>query len=466
MTAQETDARVLPRLRLRPSPEARALRGRRPPGPGTSGFGNLRRFRRDPIEWLRRARRFGDVAFFWMGPYDVYLVSDPELIRDVLVTHHRRYMKGQGLQQAKRLLGNGLLTSEGDFHRRQRRLAQPAFHRSRIEAYGEAMVSFAERAQSRWREGEPFDMHREMTDLTLAIVGKTLFDTDIEGSDAGLVRESLTDTLRMFDKLTSPLAPLFDVLPLPSVRRFERARDTLDSLVLRMIEERRRSGRDRGDLLSMLLLAQDEEGDGGGMTDAQLRDEALTIFLAGHETTANALTWTWYLLSQSPGVEAELHRELDVLGGRLPTASDLPALSYTRMVLAEALRLYPPAWVMGRRSLEAHELGGHPIPIGGTVLMSQYVMHHDPRWYPDPFRFDPQRWTEEAEAARPKFAYFPFGGGPRLCIGESFAWMEGQLILATIASRWSPRLLPGQPVGLQPRITLRPRDGLWMRLSS
>jgi cytochrome P450 len=402
-----------------------------------------------------------------MGPFDVYLVSDPELIREVLVTHHRRYLKGRGLQEAKRLLGEGLLTSEGEFHRRQRRLAQPAFHHARVDGYAGVMAAYADRAQRRWRAGDVVDMHREMTDLTLAIVGKTLFDTDVEGADARLVRESLTSVLEMFDRMTSPIAPLMDLLPFPSMRRFERARDNLDAVVYRLIEERRSGGRDRGDLLSMLLMATDEEGDGAGMTDEQLRDEALTIFLAGHETTANALTWMWYLLSQHPEVEGRLHDELDrVLGGRLPTIEDLPSLPYTEMVMAESLRLYPPAWVMGRRTQEPHELGGYPIPEGGTLLMSQYLMHHDPRWYPDPYRFDPERWTPEAQATRPKFAYFPFGGGPRLCIGESFAWMEGRLILATITQRWRARFIPGQVLRLQPRITLRPARGMLMQLEA
>jgi cytochrome P450 len=406
------------------------------------------------------------VAFFWMGPFDIYLLTHPDLVKEVLVTHHRRYMKSQGLQEAKRLLGNGLLTSEAEFHRRQRRLAQPAFHHARTGSYGQAMVAYADRAQSRWQPGQVLDVHQEMTELTLAIVGKTLFDTDIEGDEAGLVRESLSATLELFDRLTSPLAPLIDLLPLPSVRRFQRAREALDSIIYRMIDERRRSGEDRGDLLSMLLMAQDEEGDGGRMTDEQLRDEAMTIFLAGHETTANALSWAWYLLSQNPQAEAKLHAELDdVLGGRTPTVEDLDSLPYARMVLAETMRLYPPAWVMGRRSLEEHELGGYPIPAGGTVLMSQYLIHHDPRWYPDPYRFDPERWTPEAEAARPKFAYFPFGAGPRMCIGESFAWMEGALILAAIGQRWRVRLEPEQPIALQPRITLRPAFGLRMRVT-
>ena len=237
--------------------------------------------------------------------------------------------------------------------------------------------------------------------------------------------------------------------------------------IYRMIDERRKSGTDRGDLLSMLLLAQDTEGDGGGMTDLQLRDEAMTIFLAGHETTANALTWTWYLLSEHPDVEARFHAEIDsALGSRLPTVDDMAVLAYTRMVLAESMRLYPPAWILGRRALGPFEANGYEIPARSIVLMSQYVTHRDARWFPDPERFDPERFSPERQAERPKFAYFPFGGGPRVCIGEQFAWMEGVILLATIAQRWKLRLVPGHPVALQPIITLRPKHGMAMAVEA
>lgn len=258
-----------------------------------------------------------------------------------------------------------------------------------------------------------------------------------------------------------PFAEQLEYLPLPMIRRFGQARRRLDATIARMIVERRATG-DRGDLLSMLLLAQDA-GDGPGMSDVQVRDEAMTLFLAGHETTANALTWAWYLLSQSPDVEARFHDEIDrVLQGRLPMVDDLPQLVYTRMLMSESLRLYPPAWTIGRRALGDYHVGGYVIPAGSIVLMSQWVMHRDPRYYPDPKRFDPCRWTPEAQAERPKFAYFPFGGGSRLCVGESFAWMESILLLATLAQRWRLRLAPGQQVAAQPSITLRPRYGMRM----
>ncbi|MBA3403703.1 MAG: cytochrome P450, partial [Gemmatimonadaceae bacterium] len=254
-------------------------------------------------------------------------------------------------------------------------------------------------------------------------------------------------------------------LPIPAARRFNAARARLDTTIYRMIDDRRRTGGDRGDLLSMLLIATDSDGDGRGMNDAQLRDEALTIFLAGHETTANALTWTWYLLSQNPDAEARLHAELDeALSGRIPGFDDLAALPYTRMVLAESLRLYPPAWAIGRRALNSFEVRGYTVPGKSVVLMSQYIMHRDPRYFPDPERFDPERWTPEAQAQRPKFSYFPFGGGTRVCIGEQFAWMEGILLIASIAQNWRLRLVKSQRVEVQPLITLRPRHGMQMTL--
>lgn len=439
-----------------------------PPGPKPKlPMANLMAMRRDRLNFLTRlAAEYGDVVNFKIGSVNIFLLNHPDYIKDVLVTNHRNFHKGRGLEKAKRLLGQGLLTSEDDFHRRQRRLAQPAFHRQRINSYASVMVDYASRTSQRWQDGATVDMSQEMMRLTLAIVGKTLFDADVE-KDAEEVRETLTELMELFRDMTLPFSELLEKVPFtPTNRKFRRGKEVLDTMIYRMINERRASGEDRGDLLSMLLLAQDTEGDGGSMTDRQVRDESLTLFLAGHETTANALTWTWYLLSQNPAVEEKLWAEIEeVLGGRLPTAEDLPRLKYTEMVLAEAMRLYSPAWIIGRRALNDYEVGGYTIPARSIVLMSQWLIHHDPRYYPDPYRFDPQRWTPQARAARPKFAYFPFGGGPRLCIGEGFAWMEGQLLLATLAQSWQAQLLPGHPVELQPLVTLRPKHGMKMRLT-
>ena len=443
---------------------------RRPPGPrstlpGASLFGFLA-FRRDPLKFLTRAaREYGDIVHFRLGPQHAYLLNHPDLVKDVLVTRNDHFQKGRALQRSKRLLGEGLLTSEGEHHRRQRRLAQPAFHKKRIESYGAAMVEYAARASGRWQHGARVDVAHEMMQLTLAVVGKTLFDADVE-AEADEVGEAMDQIMELFQLLLLPFSEYVEKLPIPPARKFERARARLDRVIYRIIEERRRGGADRGDLLSMLLLAQDEEGDLTGMTDAQLRDEVMTLFLAGHETTANALAWTWYLLALHPEVETKLHAELDEVlpEGKWPEVADLPRLRYTEMVLTEAMRLYPPAWAVGRLAVKDYAVGGYLLPAGSLILLSQYVTHRDARFFPDPLRFDPERWRPEARAAVPPYAYFPFGGGPRRCIGEGFAWMEGTLIIAALARRWRMRLVPDQQVVEHPRITLRPKHGIRMTI--
>jgi cytochrome P450 len=368
------------------------------------------------------------------------------------------------LQRAKRLLGEGLLTSEGDFHRRQRRIAQPAFHRDRIASYAEKMVEYAARTRERWTDGATVDIHQEMMRLTLAIVARTLFDADVN-AEADEIGSALGDIMGLFGFLLFPFSEYLEKLPLPPVRRMERARERLDRIVYRIIDERRASGKDHGDLLSILLRATDLEGDGTGMTNEQLRDECLTLFLAGHETTANLLTWTWYLLSQNPEVERRFHEEVDtVLAGGLPTAADFPRLPFTEMVLAESMRLYPPAWSVARLNFEPYSLGPYHFPPRTLFVMVEYLMNRDVRWFPEPESFRPERWTPEQKAARPKFVSFPFGGGPRQCIGEGFAWMEGVLLLAALGQQWRMRLDPGQRVAIQPQITLRPKYGMRMRL--
>jgi cytochrome P450 len=436
---------------------------RRPPAPkGTIFLGVFPEFRKDPPEYLRRiAREHGDIAELRLGRQRVFFVNHPDWIRDILVTHQSQFKKSRMLERARVLLGDGLLTSEGEFHKLQRRLVQPAFHRERLIGYSSAMVECAERCRAHWADGAELDIAREMMRLTLAIVARTLFSADVS-SEADEIGAALSEVLGLFETVLMPFSEWLEKLPLPSVKRFERARARLDETIYRIIAERRASGRDEGDLLSMLLLAQDEDT-GGRMTDRQVRDEALTLFLAGHETTANALTWTWYLLSQNPEVETRLHDEIArVLGGRLPAFADLPELRYTEMVLSEAMRLYPPAWAIGRRALGDYAIGDYIIPAGAVILMSPYVTHRDARWFEDPDRFDPERWLPERAAARPKFSYFPFGGGARVCIGERFAWMEGVLLLATIAQRWCLRLAPDQKIDHRALITLRPRHGMRM----
>ena len=416
------------------------------------------------LPFLARLQRdYGDVAYWKLGREHMALVSHPDQIRDVLVTHQKQFRKGRGLEKMRMLLGNGLLTSEGEFHLRQRRLAQPAFHRQRIAGYGSVMTSYADRHADSWRDGEIRDMARDMMRLTLAIAGKTLFDADVE-SEAAEIGEALSAAMSSFSLVVLPLGELLARLPLPAARRFRQGRARLDDTIYRMIAERRANPGDRGDLLSMLMAATDTEGDGTGMSDEQLRDECMTIFLAGHETTANALTWTWYVLSQHPDAERQMHEEIDrVLGDRPPTFEDVPRLPYTRMVLAESMRLYPPAYALGRRAIEPYELGDYTLPARTVVFASQYHVHRDPRWWPDPDRFLPERWTPEQSESRPKFAYFPFGAGTRVCIGEQFAWMEGILTLAAIGRRWRFRHDPSHVVDTQPIVTLRPRHGMRMR---
>jgi cytochrome P450 len=426
--------------------------------------GSLFRLRRDPLGFLERSsQRFGDVVRFRVGPRGhAFFCRHPDQIRDVLVTHQHSFMKGRGLQWAKQFLGEGLLTSEGEFHTRQRRLSQPAFHRRRLQAYGQVMADYAARTSRHWVEGIPFDVSREMMALTMGVVGKTLFDADVQG-EAEEIGVALSVIVGLFPRFNLPFASLVQRLPLPSNSRFQRARERLDATIYRMIEERRKTGADRGDLLSMLLLARDEEGDLSGMTDVQLRDEVMTLFLAGQETTANALTWTFYCLSQNPAAEALVHDELDaVLGGRRPTVEDMPALWLTEAAVAESMRLFPPAWGLGRKALRDQEIGGFLFPEGSFVVVSPFVTQRDARFFPDPERFDLGRWTPEARAARPKFAYFPFGGGARQCIGEAFAWIEGVLLLATLAQDWRLRLAPGHRAEPEPLITLRPRYGMSM----
>jgi cytochrome P450 len=438
-----------------------------PPGPpALPVIGNIREFRRDPTGFsLALAREYGDAAHFMFGRRHAVQINHPEWIRDVLVTHHRQFSKTHALDSAEMVLGNGLVRSEGDFHRRQRRLIQPAFQQERMAAYAPAIVQAATEAGERWQPGQTVDMFKEMLRVTVTVAAKTLFSSSVEANFEQIDRD-LTIAFEYFYELMTPFARLAARLPTPSRRRFLAARHRLDELIYGILRSRRASGKKCGDLLGMLLSAQDVEGDGLGMSDQQVRDEAMTMFVASHETTATAMTWIWYSLAQHPEVASQVRDELEtVLGGRPPEYADIERLQYTRMAIAESMRLYPPVWAITRRALGDYAFGDWLVPAGTTIGMSQFVMHRDPRFYPDPERFDPLRWREEETAKRPKYSYFPFGGGPRLCIGEKFAWMEASLILATLFQTWEPRLAPGYQLSLQPLIALRPRGGLPMQLS-
>jgi cytochrome P450 len=435
-----------------------------PPGPQVSLFRALVYWPgRNPLAFFTNiARTYGDLAHVRLGGEHVFIVSDPHLIKDVLVTHNLNFTKSRGLERTKRVLGEGLLTSEGAVHLRQRRLMQPAFHRDRIAGYAATMVEYAGRLQQSWGDGDTLDLAREMNRLALSIVGKTLLDADVE-SQAREVGAALTGVMESFWTLMLPFSRTIERLPLPHLRRSRLARAQLDAIIYGLIRERRAGGADRGDLLSMLLLAQDEEDEGRRMTDAQVRDEAMTIFLAGHETTANALMWTWYLLSQTPGAERALHEEIDrVLGGRAPTVADIPDLPYVERLVTESMRLYPPAWIVGRRAIQPYAMNGYIAPARAILIMSPWIVHRDARYYAEPERFDPDRWTPAFKASLPPFAYFPFGGGPRRCIGESFAWMELVLVVSTLAQRWRFELVADHPVVPQPLVTLRAKHGMKM----
>jgi cytochrome P450 len=430
----------------------------------SSPLKNLLRFRNDPISFLSEVAKHGDALQYRLGTRRLTLLNEPEYIKDLLVTSNRKFIKSEVLQRARRVLGEGLLTSEGEFHLRQRRLAQPAFHRARIAAYAQTMVAESARMADEWKPGTIIDIHQEMMRLTLVIAGKTLFGADV-AKDAREVGEALADFMSMFGFIFVPFSQYLERLPIPPMSKVRRARERLDRIIYRLVRERRGNPGDRGDLLSMLISATDVEGDRTGMTDEQLRDECLTIFLAGHETTANALTYAWYLLSNHPEAAKKMHAEIDMLAGRLPTIDDMPALRYTYAVFAETMRLYPPAWGLGREALEAHTFGDAKVRPGDIVLCSQWVIQKDSRYWQEPLAFKPERWMME-DKARPKFAYFPFGGGPRQCIGESFAWTEGVLVLATLAQRYALQLRPGYEMRLKASITLRPRDPVPMKIAA
>jgi cytochrome P450 len=437
---------------------------RLPPGPrGGPVLGSLPAFAADVLGFLMRCtREYGDTVLVHLPGHDVFVLNRPEDIEEVLLTQRTNFVKHRFFwRHVTAIFGNGLLTSEGDFWLRQRRLAAPAFHPDRIASYGGVMTAYADRQARTWKDGETRDIHADMMRVTMEIVSKTLFDVEVE-KDVDEIGRSFDLVIREIAKRFRRPVKIADWIPLPGNLRYRRGVALLDRLVARVLAERRAAPGDRGDLLSMLMAARDE--DGRPMSDRQLRDELITLFLAGHETTAIALSWTLFLLARNPGVEETLRREIaEAVGGRLPSAADLPGLRYAEAVVKESLRLYPPAYVVGRESLEDCVVGGYDMAAGTTVYFAPWVLHRDPRHFPQPEAFRPERWLDGSAAKLPKYVYVPFGGGPRVCIGERFAMMEGVLVLVTILRRFRLEMAGPDPVPF-PSITLRPDGGPIMRV--
>jgi cytochrome P450 len=426
----------------------------------------LRRLRpANPIHLFQQlAGDYGDIAHYKIAWNHIVFLNHPEYIREILVVQNDNFIKERTVQRSKMLLGEGMITAEGAQHRAQRQVAQPAFHRQRIPEYAGTMVQEAARMRERWRDGEQRDIAIDMMHLTLNVVAKTLFATDL-GDEVDELADAINRIMGLYNFLIMlPAAEwLLHVRP-PGLAAFVRARRRIDAVVYRMIEAHRREHSDAGSLLDLMLAASPDHSPA---SEQYLRDQVITIFLAGYETVANALSWTWYLLSQNPECERRFHDEIDAeLAGRQPAYDDLPRLRYVGMVMAESMRLYPPAWAMGRYARNDFQLGDFFLPAKTTVLMSQFIMHRDPRFFPDPLRFDPERFSPEAKTRLAKFTYFPFGAGVRQCVGESFASMEGALLLATIGQKWKLKLLPGHPVEPEPLITLRPKYGMRMLLQA
>ena len=436
---------------------------RLPPGPGVNLLTTVLRQKKwvDPIaHFTHLAEHYGDIAHYRLGRRHIVFVNHPEYLREIFVVQAANFVKERTQQRAKLLLGEGMITADGAMHKQQRQAAAPAFHRQKMEAHADEIVRRAAALGEAWSRGEERNIHREMMTLGLGILGATLFGTEL-GDEVHALNDAMADIMDVYNAIV--LLPGIRVLlqiPFTPLRKFVHARAKLHEAVEELIAQHRRGGHDSGtDLLAMLLEAQRAQG----WSDEYLRDQVMTVTLAGYETTAIGLTWTWYLLSQNPEAEQRMHEEIDrVLQGRLPCYDDLPQLRYTEMVMAEALRLYPPAWAMGRLALHDFELGPYRLPAGTTVLASQYILHRDARYFPDPLRFDPERHTPEAKAARPRGAYCPFGMGARQCIGEAFAWMESVLVLATLAQRWKLRHDERHTVVAEPLFTLRPKNGMPM----
>lgn len=440
---------------------------KRPPGPGPLRFLQTQAefMGNDQIGALRRvAQTYGPASAFWLGGFRTYLFTEPALIEEVLLDREGVFLKDAITHELEDLLGHGLLTSEGELWRRQRKLAAPALKRKQIEAYADWMVELTRREIAAWRDGTTIELHHAMMALTLKIVVKTLFNLEVE-DEVGRIGAAIDDAMDVFHVHTNtPWRFVPRAIPTHYRRRFARAVAELDAMVFRLIEQRRRDPAEGDDLLSRLLAANDDDGE--GMSDKQLRDEVITMFLAGHETTALAVTYTWYLLSLAPDSARHLFDEVDeVLGDRPATADDVGRLPYVRAVVQESMRLYPPAWIVGREASRDTIVGGWHVPRGTQVLTPQCVVHRDARWFDDPDTFRPERWLGgELERSIPRFAYFPFGGGPRVCIGNHFAMMEAILMVATIAQHWDMENMMSGPMETQPAVTLRPIVPVSMRL--
>jgi cytochrome P450 len=440
-------------------------RSKLPPGPKPKFLlGHLFSFRKDSIGFLRNiAKEYGDIVHFKIGPLRIVLLNHPDFIKEVLSVKHQNFVKGRPMEMAKELLGEGLLTSEGEFHKRHSRIIQPAFRRNMIESYAPAVTEYATRLMNGWEDGMEVEIKEEMTKMSIAIAGKALFNADIE-KEAPEIDQALEAASSLAGRIALPFSEWLLKLPIPDTRRFLKAKARLDNTINRMVDERRGNKMDNGDLVSLLLRTQDENN-GGGMSDQQVRDEAMTLFLTAFDTTSTALTWTWYLLSQNPEAESELHEELDrVLNNRLPTADDIAQLKYTRMVLGESMRIFPPSYLIPRQAVEDFPIDNYIIPGGTIILMSPYLIHHDARFHPDPEKFNPHAWDKHSNGLHAKYEYFPFSRGPRSCIGEPFAWMQGILVLAAIAQSWRIKMVPDHPVELLQRINLRTRYGLKMTI--
>lgn len=429
-----------------------------PPGPrALLPIRELRALRRDILGFLEHmTRSYGDISCFRVGPELVYLVTHPDFVYEVLVAQHRSFGKTWIFRTVDRFLGHGIVNSHGEANRRKRQMVMPALHKQRIAGYADTMIRLADRTANSWQDGATVDMVQEMLRLTMTMVTETLFGADIR-EEADEVGRAITELHMIYRRGMSPLGEVFEHIPfLPARRRFDRAKERLDATIYDLIDRRRRSGEDRDDVLGRLLAARDDSG--RPLTDREVRDEAIGMFVAGHESTANLLAWLWWLLFEHPEIEAKLHRELDdVLGGRLPEPQDSERLPFLRQVLTEALRLYPLSYVIPRRVLEPCPMGPFMLRPGSLILVGIYYIQRDPRYFESPDRFDPHRWTPELRERLPRDAYRPFGAGPHSCPGEQFAWAESTLAIATLAQRWRARLAPGHTVTANPIVFLRPQ---------